>query len=176
MPNCGSFAAVSPLAMTGAASGEAISFAAAPLQLGQPADVIEMHVALEQYFHVLEAEAERADVGRNQVGPPCRAAVDQNVRFAGDQDRRDAAGPDVPAVAVDAIGRAGFVPVVPVAAGVQPRVAPGAASPAAATGTGTARMAKRPIRSRKSVTLQNDFLYSSRVFFPGFWIPVGRAA
>ena len=74
MPNCGSFAAVSPLAMTGAASGEAISFArAAPLQLGQPADVIEMHVALEQYFHVLEAEAERADVGRNQVGPlPCR--------------------------------------------------------------------------------------------------------
>ena len=54
----------------------------------------EMHVALEQYFHVLEAEAERADVAAARSAPPCRAAVDQNVPAS--PVTRIAAMPQVP--------------------------------------------------------------------------------
>ena len=73
-----SFAAVS-LAMTGRLRARRSALRRCAAAARQPADVIEMHVAPEQYFHVLEAEAERADV----VGPgrPCRAAVDQCARL-----------------------------------------------------------------------------------------------
>ena len=94
---------------------------AAPLQVRQTPDMVEVHVALEQHLYILDAEPERSDVGRDQPGARCGAPVDQDVsRIAGDQDCRDTAGADVPAVAVNAERRAGFVPVVPVGTGIHP--------------------------------------------------------
>ena len=148
-----SFAAVSPLAMTGAASGEA-TLRRCAAAAGQPADVIEMHGLWSSTTS--EAEAERADVGRNQVGPPAVPPSIDGMPASPATRRRDAAGPDVPVVAVDAIGRPGLSQ-----SSQSLQAFSHASPPGSITGgrTGTVRQdGKKADQKQKSVTLQNDFL------------------
>src|SRR5690606_28049267 len=91
------------------------------LELRQPADVVEMLVAVEEELHVGQREAQRFDIGGDRRGTFGGATVDQHVALiAGDEQRRDPARADVPGVAVDAERRTGLVPIVPVGADFDP--------------------------------------------------------
>src|SRR5262249_27672325 len=72
----------------------------APLQLGEPAGVIEVGMAHHQDLHVLELEAELVDVAHDLRGRLGEAAVDEHVALGGgDEERGDlrrADGVDVP--------------------------------------------------------------------------------
>ncbi len=81
------------------------------------ADMVEMLMAVEKDLHVGRIEAEAADVAKHDLGAGLGAAVDKDMAvIAGDEDRGDAAGPDEIAVAMDAEGRGGLVPFVPILA------------------------------------------------------------
>ena len=82
------------------------------LEPRHPADMIEMLMAHQQVFYVLQLEAERADIGGNQVGTLFRPGVDQDMALAaGHEDRGNAAGADQIGVGVDSDRRRRLVPI-----------------------------------------------------------------
>ncbi len=82
------------------------------LEGGDAAGVIEMGVRVQDQAHVRDVEAERADVLEDQRGRVGQAAVDEHVAVRRrDEDRRQAARPDVPGIAEDPEGLLRGIPL-----------------------------------------------------------------
>ena len=83
------------------------------------ADMIEMLMAAQEALHIGYLEAKAGDIGGDDFRTLGRAGIDQHQSvIALDQDRTDAAGANVPGVAVDQKGLRGLIPLVPVFAGL----------------------------------------------------------
>ena len=109
---CGSLRSLAPRFSVCTAGARARTGApVARCSCGQAAGMVEVLVREQDVAHVLGLEAERADVGHDCPPALRGGAVDQDVALRrGHQHRADAAGADVPGIAVDAPRRGGIVP------------------------------------------------------------------